>query len=87
MNKFKPEWGFKNLMMIAAFRYCLGRKTYIVSACVDWLLQYWNEIDDQTKKLILEEIEEAIEKGCAGDRCDIDCWERVLENKTCKLNI
>lgn len=77
-KQFKPEWGFQNLMVVAAFRYCLGRRTYIVSACVDWLLKYWNEIDENTKKLILEETKTAIERGYAGDSCDIQCWEKLV---------
>lgn len=79
VKEFKPEWGFQNLMVLAAFRYCLGRRTYIVGSCVDWLLSYWDEIDDWTKVLIIKEIKLAAELGHLGDECDADDWKKILE--------
>lgn len=76
---YKPEWGDHNLMVLAAFRYCLGRSSYIVSSFVYWLIDYWEDIDPHTKKLILGETQEALRRGNAGDRCDIESWERLLE--------
>ncbi len=77
---WKPEWGFHNLMVIAAFRYCLGRRSYIVSSCVDWLIQWWDQFHENDRKIILEETRDAINKGYAGDACDIDSWERLLRH-------
>jgi len=76
--EYKPEWGFHNLMVLAAFRYCLGRTSYIVGCCVDWLIKYWPEIDENTRKIILDETKRAIEKGDAGDRCDVTDWKRLV---------
>lgn len=76
---YKPEWGFHNLMVLAAFRYCLGRRTYIVSSCVDWLIQYWSEIDENTKKIITEEVYDALVDKNAGDSCDVEDWERLMK--------
>lgn len=76
---FKPEWGFHNFMVTAAHRYSLGRRTYAVSLCVDWLMKYWDEIDHNSKRLIVSETREAIDRGCAGDSCDIECWEGLLK--------
>lgn len=76
--EYKPEWGHHNLMVLAAFRYCLGRRTYMVSWCVEWLIMYWKEIDSHTKKMVVEEIKEAIEKHWAGDECDVDEWRKIL---------
>lgn len=78
-EEFKPEWGFQNLMVLAAFRYCLGRRTYIVGSCVDWLIKYWQEIDAYTKIMIIQETEEALQKGVAGDSCDVDDWKALLD--------
>lgn len=78
MNNYKPEWGSQNLMVMAAFRYCLGRRTYIVGVCVEWIINYWDDFDQTTKRIILEETKEAIEKGLAGDKCDSDYWKKVL---------
>lgn len=32
--------GHDHLMVIAATRYCLGRMSYIVSDCADWLIKF-----------------------------------------------
>ncbi len=70
---YKPEWGFHNLMVVACFRYCLGRRSYIVSNCVEFLTDYWGEFDKTSK-----ETKEALEKGHAGDKCDEDRWKQLL---------
>ncbi len=67
-------------MVLAAFRYCLGRQSYIVSCCVDWLIDYWPEIDENTRYIIFDETMRAIEKGDAGDRCDVTEWKRLIAN-------
>lgn len=64
MKKIKPEltleeaWGFDGLMATSAFRYCLGRQTYIVGACVDWLISNWEKFPQNVKTLIQREVEE-----------------------------
>jgi hypothetical protein len=78
-NKFKPEWGFQNLMVIAAFRYCLGRRTYIVGSCVDWLKSYWDELDENSKIIIIREIQECLFHKLGGDECDVSDWESLLK--------
>ena len=46
----EEAWGFNQLMVIAAFRYCVGRQTYIVGACADWLIEVWPLLSDNTKR-------------------------------------
>lgn len=53
--------GSDNLMIIAAVRYCLGRMTYIVSDCADWLIHIWPALDERTRKVIQRDIEHAFE--------------------------
>lgn len=78
------------IMAIAAFRYCLGRRTYIVRDCVDWLVLVWNDIDERDRSIIQRDLEEAFEehegrslygdalKGSRlGDECDVSQWMRV----------
>ena len=77
---YKPEWGFHNLMVLAAFRYCLGRRTYIVGSCVDWLIQYWDEIDQNTKRIILQETKECLDRKEAGDACDVVRWQQLVSH-------
>ena len=64
------------LILLAAFRYALGRKTYIVGAVVDAILE--KERSEFFIKTIQGEIWQAIETGNAGMECDIRQWERLL---------
>jgi hypothetical protein len=77
-----------HLMIIAATRYCLGRMTYIVGDCADWLIKTWPLLSEQTKAIIQRDIEEAFkqddkarEEGSGyrplGDHCDRQQWDRV----------
>jgi len=96
MKKIKPEltlkeaWGFNGLMASAAFRYCLGRQTYIVGACADWIISNWEKFPQNVKTLIEREVEEEFEKDDKermhnanatwlplGHDCDRKEWERV----------
>lgn len=65
--------------IFAAFRYALGRKSYIVSTVVDDIVENWSLIPNKDKDLIIKEIKESIDKDCAGMQCDIEQWKRVLE--------
>jgi len=67
------------LLYIAAFRYALGRRTYMPSVIVGKILEAWDEFTEHDKSLFKKEIQEAIERGCAGDECDIQAWRRILE--------
>jgi hypothetical protein len=83
-------WGRDQLMAVCAVQYCLGRMTYIVRDCVDWLTANWDAFDSHTKKLIERDIEEAFTKddywrktnpeqpnGFLGMDCDRAEWERA----------
>lgn len=48
-----------HLMVIAATRYCLGRMTYIVSECADWLIKIWPMLNEKTQNIIKRDINEA----------------------------
>ena len=81
-------WGFQDLMVTAAFRYCCGRQTYIVGACADWLIEQWPNFADNAKAIIRRDLEEefwrddeARDRGenykPLGSDCDRANWERV----------
>lgn len=59
-------------ILIYTFRYCLGRRTYAVNDCVEYLHSYWQE-------LIHKEINEAIDRNDAGADFDVRNWRKVLE--------
>ena len=75
--------------VVATFRYCLGRQTYIVQECADWLLLCWPVIEQPVRDLIRRELDRAFELddvARAGDTqgykplgwdCDRQQWERV----------
>lgn len=84
----EEAWGFSQLMVISAFRYCVGRQTYIVGVCADWLIKVWPLLSDNTKAVIKRDLESEFERddetrargaaykplGWDSDRKD---WERV----------
>lgn len=85
MNK---TWGFDDFMVISAFRYCLGRRTYAAGICADWLIEQWPNFNEKTKYLIRRELNAGfVQDDLARDRgddylplgrdCDRAEWERV----------
>lgn len=81
-------WGWEDLMVIAAFRYCLGRMTYIVGVCADWLVDKWPELPPHSRALIRTELDRAFEQDdedratgasfkALGWDCDRREWEKV----------
>ena len=82
------NYGRGELMVIAAVRYCLGRMSYIVGDCVDWLIEVWPELDPKTRNTIRRDIDQAFardDEDRAGNRehkalgMDMDRaeWEKV----------
>ncbi len=65
-------------MVMYAFRYALGRKTYSVSTVSDYLIDFWGRLKPHTKEQIIREIETAIERNEAGMECDVNAWKDVL---------
>jgi len=73
-----------DLLYLAAFRYALGRSSYIVGTIADELIKA--DLSDETKKLIVREIKEAdasenplgrrVGLGMSADRKE---WLRVKE--------
>ena len=56
----RDVWGRDDLMALAAVRYCLGRSSYIVGDCVDWLHKQWPHLSAGIRKSIARDIEEEI---------------------------
>ena len=67
-----------DLLYLAAFRYALGRMTYIVSTIADELIKA--KLSDETKKTIVREIKEMIvNENALGMECDRKDWLRVKD--------
>ena len=84
----EQAWGFSELMVMAAFRYCLGSRTYIVGACADWLIDIWPMLSENTRSVIRRDLEAEFKRDDdaraydyehkpLGWDCDREDWERV----------
>ena len=62
MSDLSTLYGRQQLMVIAAVRYCLGRSTYIVGDCADWLLQVWPALETSTQLIVKRDVEEAFKR-------------------------
>ena len=81
-------WGWQDLMVLAALRYCLGRMTYIAGVCADWLVDKWPELPPHSRALIRTELDRAFAQDdedratgasfkALGWDCDRKEWEKV----------
>lgn len=82
------NFGRSDLMAMCAVRYCLGRATYVVGDCVDWLIDQWENLAPNAKTIIQRDIEEAFrrddearsdgkEHKPLGMDCDRAEWEKA----------
>ncbi len=81
--------GDRDRAAIWAFRYCLGRTTYAVSTCVDWLIAEWPLLDQHAREIIARDLREEIQRDDAfresgakhkplGWDCDRKEWLRLM---------
>jgi hypothetical protein len=71
----------ENITLICAFRYALGRRTYIVGIITDELKRNWKNLTEVQQILIQREIKDAIEEEYIGDKCDQQEWQTILNLK------
>jgi len=85
-----PKLDSDGLMAIAAFRYCLGRMTYIVPACTEWLEREWPRLPQRDRAVISRELADAITQDSMarahgedykplGQDCDRAAWVKLAE--------
>ena len=67
------------LMAMAAHSYCLGRRTYIVTSCVEWLMEWWGMLADTTRNVIMRDTIIALQDNAAGSSFDRDEWVEFAE--------
>lgn len=65
----------KSLLLLAAFRYALGRRTYIVPTICEILISNVSHLTVQDRLTIVREVVEYWDTLSAFDRCN---WNRVL---------
>ena len=67
------------LMVTAAHRYCLGRNSYIVGSCIDWLKRWWDSFEENTQNVIVRDTVEALRDNNAGSKYDYSDWKVFAE--------
>ena len=79
--------GRDDFAAICAFRYCLGRMTYIVGDCVDWLCREWPLLSEHARQIIERDLREAIESddrdrasGASFKTLGWDCYRQLWES-------
>jgi len=59
----KYEGGFDDLLVLAAFRYALGRQTYLVHHVQEFLREVWLDLPETARAVIKRDIREAAARG------------------------
>lgn len=72
------RWLIDNDLIIYAFRYALGRRSYVVSDVVSALADLWDKLKYNQKVTIRNEIMRALEENKAGDSIDRDLWKTII---------
>jgi hypothetical protein len=68
------------LMAMAAMRYCLGRSSYIVGSCVDWIYATWPQFTRNTQLTMIRDTVEALQMQIAGSQTvDAPRWRAMCE--------
>jgi hypothetical protein len=71
---------FNEDTLFCAFRYALGRRSYITHNIADQLIKNWHLLHKNTQEQIVNEIAKAIENNRAGDNIDEQIWLQVIFN-------
>lgn len=64
----------EDITIVCAFRYALGRQTYVVSSVANEIKRLAQKISIKSRHLIIREIKEAIDGNKAGMQMDADEW-------------
>lgn len=65
--------------VFCAFRYAIGRRTYIVATVTSLLIKYKDAMTTETKLKIKSEADRAIKQGLAGTPQDVVHWLEIVE--------
>lgn len=76
----------ESITIFCAFRYALGRQTYVVGSVCNELERQSEKLPDETKALIVREIGEAIGKKQAGAKADVERWKKCRTNLRKTIN-
>lgn len=68
---------FNEIVLMCAFRYALGRQTYVVGEVAEYILQHSHILSAGTKDRIKREITEAEYENGLGAEMDAKQWHKV----------
>ena len=68
------------IMLSMAHRYCLGRSSYMVSLCINWLELHWNQLGENTQNTIIKETMDALSDNMFFMDMDRTAWKHFLWN-------
>jgi hypothetical protein len=66
------------IMVTCALRYCLGRQSYVVSSCTEFIKQVWDQLPKSSQGVIVRDILEAFDEGKVGMNMDADVWRSLV---------
>jgi len=70
----------ENILLVCAFRYALGRRTYVVGVVAGEIHRNWTRLRDSDRDLIVREIlEYQARYGNLGHACDEQEWMSIVE--------
>lgn len=69
----------ESIILSCAFRYALGRRTYVVSTIVNKILDSWDDIPQHSRDRFCKEIKEHEEMWDLGDNCDKAEWYKIIQ--------
>lgn len=71
-------------LAIQSFRYCLGRMTYVVNDCDEFIRKYWQDFSPATRfniqsglQIALKDHESGLQK--IGMQCDYETWKGLYD--------
>ena len=67
----------QDILLFCAFRYALGRRTYVPSVIERIIIDNWDNMPPVTREKFKREIREAINGNRAGDIYDVEGWSRL----------
>ncbi len=75
------------LVLLCAFRYALGRRTYVPRSIIEEIYKNWDNLDIVRKKQIQKEILDHERLfGTLGDSCDINAWHTLIDKIDEEIN-
>ncbi|OHO60917.1 hypothetical protein [Corynebacterium sp. HMSC036D02] len=74
-------------LVIGAVRYARGRATYTVKETVDWVIKHWDDLSDNTRRVIARDVREecrnrrdTYSQRTTLTRIDDPDWNRLLNH-------